>query len=289
MPAKYFICPDGQHTTIENCLKECRLCKELPAGRCLSARTLRAISDSRVWTGKPSTTQLLKGTREAYLEIIHDYAIDPQKSLFMLQGTKAHGELEKYVGKNELSEIRLDDGTSTGMFDFYDSELKTLFDNKVSGSYKIRKALGKYSVDVPTGEVYKTGEKKGLPKTRKEWADGGYRDCLDWKIQLNDYRIKLEQCGFPVEKMFIEAIARDGGIQAAWRNGIEQNGVLIEINKIPDRHVKAYMDTKASLLINALNTKTTPPECNARECWHGRKCNGYCNVFQFCREGKEIE
>ena len=40
-------------------------------------------------------------------------------------------------------------------------------------SFEVMKALGIYKVDVETGEVYKTGLKKGQPKTRKEfrWQD----------------------------------------------------------------------------------------------------------------------
>lgn len=44
------------------------------------------------------------------------------------------------------------------------------------------RALGYYKVDVPTGEVYKTGLKKGRPKTKKEWRTDGVRHILDWAI-----------------------------------------------------------------------------------------------------------
>lgn len=284
MAATEFICPDGNKCFITECLnKGCRMASELPAGRCLSIRTLRLVADQRPWTGTPSTTQLLKGTREAYLEITTTYAIDPQKALFRVHGSKGHAILDKFTGANELGEERLSDGISSGAFDFYDAETENLFDTKTSGSYKVRKALGLYQIDVPTGEVYKTGDKKGQPKTRKEWQQGGRRDLLDWAIQLNDYRIKLESCGFPVKRMFIEAICRDGGIQAASRNGIEQNGVLIPIIKIPDRHIKAYMTAKRDALINSLRSDGMPIKCRSRESWNGRKCQGYCDVSEHCQ------
>ena len=55
------------------------------------------------------------------------------------------------------------------------------------------RALGYYKVDVLTGEVYKTGARKGQPKTRKEWRMDGVKHLLDWAIQLNYYRM-LQIC-----------------------------------------------------------------------------------------------
>lgn len=63
------------------------------------------------------------------------------------------------------------------------------------------RALGYYKVDVPTGELYKAGLKKGQSKTRKEWRTDGVRHILDWAMQLNYYRILLEQRGFTVDRM----------------------------------------------------------------------------------------
>jgi hypothetical protein len=285
MPAVGFRC-FNQNIKFEDCLKECPFSDKFPSGRCLSKRTLRFIAEQREWKGTPSTTQLLKGTREAVFEIIYPYYIDPQGAIFRIIGTKGHGLLDQYTGDNELGEIRIKDEISSGAFDFYDDGI--LFDTKTSGSYKIRKAMGLYSVDVPTGETYKTGAKKGQIKTRKEWLDGGYRNCLDWQIQLNDYRIKLESCGFPVKQMFIEALARDGGLRAATSNGVEQNGTLIPIGRIPDRHIKAYMQTKRDRLINALDTGSIPPKCKRRETWNLRKCEGYCNVSEHCKLADEV-
>ncbi|MDP4128280.1 MAG: hypothetical protein Q8912_15285, partial [Bacillota bacterium] len=260
MPAVGFRC-FNQNIKFEDCLKECPFSDKFPSGRCLSKRTLRFIAEQREWSGVPSTTQLLKGTREAVFEIQFPFYIDPQQAIFRIIGTKGHGLLDQYTDANELGEIRIKDEISSGAFDFYDSETGDLYDTKTSGSYKIRKAMGLYSLDIPTGELYKSGPKKGQVKTRKEWFDGGYRNCLDWQIQLNDYRIKLESCGFPVRKMFIEALARDGGLRAAATNGVEMNGTLIPINHIPDRHIKAYMKAKRDRLIEALDKGLIPPRC----------------------------
>ena len=88
MPYTQYKCKDGELVKIEDCLSKCRLCGEydsngepwVPAGRCLSLQTLRAISEQRKWTGKPSTTQLLKGTREVFLELTQNYHISDRKS-----------------------------------------------------------------------------------------------------------------------------------------------------------------------------------------------------------------
>lgn len=283
MPAKWFTCPDGQQTIITDCLENCRMGWCLPAGRCLSVRTLRLIAEQREWTGKPSTTQLLKGTREAYLGITTDYAINPQDAIFRIIGTKSHSALDAYTGDNELGEERLEDEFSTGQFDFYDNGV--LIDVKTSGSYKVMKALGYHQVEVETGEVYKSGAKKGLPKTRKEWREDGRKDRLDWAIQLNDYRMKLERLGFPVHQMAIECLIRDGNTYIAQQRGIAFNGTLIPINRISDHWIRRYMRMKHRALMQALETGEMPPPCRYRETWGGgRKCEKYCDVAKACME-----
>lgn len=290
IPATRFICPDGYATPIKYCLEHgCRMAKKLPAGRCLSPRTLRFIAEQREWTGIPSTTQLLKGTREAMLEILTDYDISPQDALFRIFGTKSHNLLDKYTDGNELAEERLYDEISSGQFDFYDPIMQQLIDCKFWGSYKIMKALGLYQVEVPTGEVYKTGKKKGQPKTRKEWREGGRKDRLDVAVQLNDYRMKLESIGFPVRQMVIEAVARDGNTYIAKNRGIEQNGFLIPVNRISDPWVRRYMKAKRDALMKALETHIVPPKCKPREMWNGRKCERYCNVRVICSKLKTGE
>ena len=276
MGYKYFICPDAQKCEIGECLQSCRMGK-----RCLSLPTLRAISQQREWTGIPSTTQLLKGTREAWLEIVNDdLAIDPQDRIFALFGTKAHKTLEQY-GDNMLIEERISDEISSGQMDCYDPEDKILYDYKFSGSYKVMQALGIIMVGVPTGEIYRTGDKKGQPKTRKE-PQNGQPNMREWELQLNDYRIKLESQGFPVKEMIIEAGVRDGGLAVAKSRGITLNAYLIPVRRMPDDEVKAYFKTKADALQLALTTETVPPPCTDEECWERRKCKAYCSAWEYC-------
>ena len=279
MGYKYFICPDNQKCEISGCLQSCRMGK-----RCLSLPTLRAISQQREWTGIPSTTQLLKGTREAWLEIVNDdLIINPQDRMFSLLGTKVHGTLERHID-NMLSEERISDEVSSGQMDCYDANSMTLYDYKTAGSYKVMQALGIVMVDVPTGEVYKTGEKKGQPKTRKE-PQNGQPDMREWELQLNDYRIKLESQGFAVKDMYIEAIVRDGGTIAARSRGIIQKAYLIPVRRMPDEEVKTYFKIKADALQSALATEVIPPPCTDEECWERRKCKAYCTAWEHCDIG----
>ena len=82
---------------------------------------------------------------------------------------------EPRYDENEKIIVRLENEIATGQIDAYGDSLGTgeniLLDYKVTSSFKARKALGFHQVDVPTGEVYKTGIKKGQPKYKKEWRD----------------------------------------------------------------------------------------------------------------------
>ena len=50
---------------------------------------------------------------------------------------------------------------------------------KVTSSFKLMKALGIYKIKVDTGELYKSGLKKGQPKFKTELHYDGVRDLLD--------------------------------------------------------------------------------------------------------------
>lgn len=280
---KYFQCPGGDIIDISECLS--------PGGcpysnRCLSLPTLRYISTQREWTGVPSTTQLLKGTRKAYLEIVRDdLVMRPLDRMFALLGTKTHSGLEQHTD-NMLAEERIFDEMSSGQIDTYDAESKTLYDYKTAGSYAVMKALGIKMVDTPTGEFYKSGAKKDQPKTRKVQVFGE-PDMKDWTLQLNDYRIKLESQGFPVEKMFIEAIVRDGNTIASRSRGVMENAYLIPVPILPDEEVKAYFSAKSVALTNALKNKELPSACSNEECWDGNMCKNFCDVWESCNKGRE--
>lgn len=288
MPAKYFICPDGKRTPIESCLASC-----VNGQRCMFLPTLRAVAKSlHRGIAEPTVTELITGTRETYLKKTVDYAVNPQDILYALHGSALHTINENHTEGNMLTEIRLRDGITSGKFDLYgeiiDRDSGVLGDIKITNSYKIMKALGKYKVDVPIGEVYKSGMKKGQPRYKKEWRHDGCRGIGDWAIQINYYRILLQQQGLTVNKMVIQAMCRDNSLRIANERGIDQAIYLITVNPISDRWIHRYMRHKARVLNQALNTGTLPPVCKVKERWHNRKCLDYCQVAEHCPYGWEL-
>ncbi len=285
MGAVEFKCPNGNKVEIKTCLASC------PSNqRCMFLPTLRAVADSlNRKIDEPTVTELLCGTRETYLKKTTDYAVDPVQQLYALHGSAVHTINEGFTDGNILSEERLTDDITSGKFDLYGQIISygdnTLGDYKITSSYKLMRVLGYYKVDVPTGEVYKTGLKKGQPKTKKEWRTDGVRHILDWAIQLNYYRILLEQRGFEVKDMKIQAFCRDFSLRIAAERNITSPLYIININKISDRWIKLYMETKAKRLKSALKDSKMPPVCSSKERWKDRKCLDYCAVADNCEYG----
>ena len=288
MPATKFICPNGQRIKISDCLKTCP-----NKQRCMFLPTLRAVANSLDRKlAEPTVTELIAGSRETYLKKTSNYAVDPSSILYALQGQAIHSINENHTQGAILSEERLKDEITSGQFDLYgkilDSDEGVLGDLKVTSSFKLMKALGIYKVDVETGEVYKTGAKKGLPKTRKEFRYDDVRDLLDWAIQLNYYRMLLEKQGFKVSKMFIQAICRDSNLRIAQERGIDKTVYIIPINKISDCWLKKYFNHKAKILREALEKKILPPVCKIRERWNNRKCLDYCAARENCPHAQRL-
>ncbi len=235
---------------------------------------------------------MIAGTRETYLKKTSEYAVDPQSVLYALHGSAVHTINEGFTEGNMLSEIRLKDEITSGKFDLYgqiiDEDDGVLGDIKVTSSYKIMKALGRYKVDMPTGQYYLSGMKKGEPKYKKEWREDGVKDILDWAIQLNYYRILLEKQGLTVKKMVIQAMCRDNSLRIANERGIDQAVYLIPINRISDRWIVSYMRHKAKLLQTAMENDAVPRICSSKERWNDRKCSDYCQVAENCAYGRQL-
>ena len=139
-----------------------------------------------------------------------------------------------------------------------------------------------------TGEIYKSGLKKGQPKFRSELRYDGVRDLLDWAIQLNAYRMLLERAGFKVSRMYVQAICRDSGLRIAQERGISKSVYIIPINKISDHWLQLYFHHKAKALRDAINSNILPPVCSFRERWGNRKCLGYCAAREHCPYAQKL-
>ena len=289
---KYFICSDGGKIEIKDCIQQngCRLGR-----RCLTLPTLMELSKVRPWKGVPSTTQLLKGTYEAMLNIKMDTAEEPCMMMYRLLGTQVHAKLEDKDIPTALIEERFEseDGTS-GAIDLFDTEggWNILTDHKTCHPFKAAKALGLYCEvkDHPT-DVYKqkttvtiNGEKvirlKGEPKVQKIWkTDFRKQDCNDWIYQLNDYRLKMQEKGYKIDELQIEAICKttDDSI------GITKQGYLIPIPILDDEVVRSYFTTKKENLFKALERGDWDEKCTDEETWNGKKCTKYCAVKEWCK------
>ena len=264
MPLKGFICPDNKTVLKEDCINKCRI-----GNPCRSLRYLLAACDDRPWTGKPSCTQLINGTRMEFLKITKDYFIKPDDRAFAILGTRSHWLLDKIAKTRSevISEYKLE-GDQVGTLDCLEPDRVNggyvLIDNKTWGSYSVRKSL-----------------------------DG---DMADTELQLNFYRVKAETDPalaallrtVKIHKMLVEAIVRDGGTIAAKGNNVTSRIYSIPVKRLPDDRVLEYFNSKSFALHEALEKNISPSCCTSDENWNWRRCRGMCDVAAFCPEGRKI-
>ncbi len=291
MSLKWFICPDNEKIEVQDCLKQggCRM-----GERCATRSYLQLAGRERPWTGKPSTTQLIQGTMAAFLKLTKDYAVSPDSRAFMINGTKAHANLEDSSDELSLLEQRFDGENTpeTGISDVFEQEdgKSILADYKTSGSFKVAKALGFFVEDEPTGEVFKSGKNKGQPKMRKILKRLPEKeDRWEWEMQLNKYRIELEKRGYKVDALKIQCIARDGNTYIARSRGVFRNVYYFKIKILPDKEVIQYFKEKREALLLALKQGYWNDICTAEENWDGIKCASYCEVAEHCKYGKYLK
>ena len=286
-----YICPNGNVCPIEQCLAECIINKEMKTGRCLSYRMLKEMASQRAWQEIPTVTQLLSGTREEFLKLTRDYSASPQSLVAAYFGSRIHEKLQHGTeDERMICEQRLLDptGTYSGQFDCYDKQNMILYDTKTYGSFKAASVLGIKKIKEPvidpfTGEVELTP--RGKIKQRTRFVET-VRHMRDVTLQLNAYRIMLENQGYPVKQMFVELIVRDAGTWIAKDRGIEQNAMLVKVNKVSDNHVQKFFLAKARRLLDSLHSNKMPPPCRPIETWGGLKCKAFCNVRGFCERGR---
>ena len=286
-----FKCPrlGGQPISFSDCLGE----GKCPA-RCMSRSTLALMSQVRPWKpgDKYSVTFLLNGTMYSYLLLKHDFYESPMEMSYRVLGTKVHSALENMDDELSIVEEKFGAGeTMTGMADCIEIEkgTNTLIDHKVTGHYKVMRALGVEKFDVDTGEVYKSGEKKGQPKVKQVRRITENKDWGDWLLQINRYRLFFEAQGVRVDRMKIEAIIRDYSF-APKIEGYELKPIeFMEIPKLPDKEVLDYFEGKIAALNKALADDRWDEPCNEHERWNDRRCIKFCPTVEWCEHGKKIK
>lgn len=291
MPAKWMICPDKERIEISKCLSRngCRMDR-----RCATLAYLRMIAQERSYRGiTPSMAG--NGPRIIYLREIADFAIDPQSRAFAALGVGVHGKLSLHAyTDNLLAEESMQDAESAGTPDcLEENEFGSgyiLTDYKTFGSFKVARTVGVYKETVEIKDSngnpakYKTGQKAGQVKTRKELRyDPAKKDVASEALQLNRYRIFFEANGFPVDRMQLQAIVRDGGTANAKQNGIFNNVELVDIPHIEDNEVLEFYRALEHEVDCAFYTGRVRM-CTAWESWNGRRCQGFCEVADACKE-----
>lgn len=319
-----FICPDGGRIPAAKCLEPggCRMkerCATRPylkmaasersqLFRCRLGHELRLPATNRSFSPicprchevkviapmeyVPSTTQLIAGTKQAFLKLTSDFDISPDSRAFMITGTKGHSAMEGSEDDMSLIEEKFTDEDVTGIADLLTIEdgETVLSDYKVTGSYKVAKALGFTTVDEPTGEIFKSGKNKGKEKTRKVLKrTPDATDNWDWAMQLNKYRMNFEKRGFKVDRLKIQAIVRDGNTYTARSRGVFRNVYYFDIPMMEDAAVEEYFERKRRDLLQALRQGYWTELCDNKENWDGVKCSAYCEVADSCPLGKYLK
>ncbi len=292
MPLKRFICPDGIEINVSHCLKACRLLE-----RCATKPYLRLIGYDREWRGvSPSSAG--NGPRLLYLKAVNGYAVDPQNRVWAAFGTSTHDNLGMHrYSHNVLSEQPLSDSEMKGISDVLEEDENllnkyVLTDYKTWGSFKVAKALGLTikKTDEPIIEdgkpvILKSGKNKGKAKTKIKSTvviDPSKIDLKSEELQINRYRMFFEYNGFPISRMQIQAIPRDGGTYIAKNRGIEKNLYIIPVNRLADTEVLLFYHVLQQEVDIAFEDGFVR-KCNDWESWKNRRCDGYCEVAEDCK------
>lgn len=312
---KWFTIPAGDKITVEEGLNGA-LAEYYPLSY------LHMCADEREWTGKPSTTQLIAGTRLEYLRLLTPYAINPDAKSFQIVGTRAHEKLEKCTPDESIAEFHLADNEISGIPDLLekqpDDDRWMLTDYKVWGSYRVMLALGlekkkRLAFDrngVPI--LYSKSGKWGKAGSQKQEnyfeSNPDLVDIPETELQLNRYRIIIEKTfNIKISEMRIFIIVRDGNTVIAKGRGISKNTYYVRIRELDYDMIHSYFEKKRKALLTALNAYQKesgitdfkhlqenpdmklikahcPSPCDDIESWNGRRCDGYCVVSEICEE-----
>lgn len=270
---------------------------------------LRDLASERRDDGPPHVTDLLIGTREAYLRKTEDYLIDFDDGAFSLLGRAVHSVLEH---DRSVTEIGWDIGWIQGKADLLELHggNLVLIDYKAQGAYSVRKYIGMDYHEVPVTDsagneiLLKTGKNAGKPKTRKVWFRNPEKaDTRNIAYQMNMYRVALNKAledpkivtdpltaemlkpftGKKIDRMKVFFIVRDASTMQATNQGITQRTYFEDVPYLSDVSIEDYFHSRSIKLSRALVEEEPPELCSDFENWEGRKCKEYCPVAKYCQ------
>lgn len=103
-----------------------------------------------------------------------------------------------------------------------------------------------------------------------------------WKLQVNTYRILLEEAGQKVTRMRIFVIQKD-----AKKTRGQKATRWIEVERQDNAEILSFFTNKVEKLQASLNLQIPPEECTPEERWYNPrsgsiKCKFYCAVNYLC-------
>lgn len=243
-----FRCKQFGKIRFDSCIEKC-------TDRCMSRRSANIFKEvsQKPLDGK-TITQLLMPTRLMLLMMSNEYFEKPQSFIDRCIGVLGHAHQAQPL-PDSLHEERLpySDSDITGAFDSYEKE--DVYDLKIVGAYVIKITLQTQRIKLP------------------------------WVIQLNFYRILLQQAGFTVNNMYIEPWVKDSPGMAK-RMGITKETRLWKVPHISDHWIKKYVDIKKDRL-KVAQEKEWAPRCTYKERWGGVRCRSYCPISDLCKRMKK--
>ena len=243
-------------------------CDTCPA-RCHPLPVLRAMMGSReVVPGEYSTTEILKPLQAIYYSRRNEFYIDPEKTIFMVNGTAVHSVVEEggkgldpekhVIEKPFRAEIH--PGVFlTGRPDYYDAEMGTLWDFKNSKAYTVKKHLKAVADKLP-------------------WM------TEDYFMQLNIYKTY----GFPAANELRLYFFVQGWTRREEMKPIEQ----VEGPIAPGAEVRLWVKTRLKRIMEA-EANGKPPECLTGDLWmradgYPMRCMEYCNARDHCPQAQRL-
>ncbi|MFA5431207.1 MAG: hypothetical protein WC329_08620 [Candidatus Omnitrophota bacterium] len=241
-------------------------CDTCPS-RCHPLPVLKAMMGNReVVPGKYSTTEILRPLQAMYLSRHNDFFIDPEKTIFMINGTAVHSIIEQGgagLGNCIIEkpfEVEIAPGVFlTGKPDLYESDTSTLWDVKNSKAYTVKKHLKAVADKLP-------------------WL------AEDYFMQVNIYH---KYC-FPEAKKLKLYFIVQGWTRREEMKPIEQ--VSVPVATIAE--VNLWVKNRLQKIVDIESTGK-PPECLTGDLWiradgTPMRCAEYCNAKEFCPQAKRL-